>query len=303
MGLARKLAEAKNAEAVALLLGGEKAEAEALAQSIGRVLCVSNPNLGEYEASRYVMAIHQLVEKRGRPLGILAGSSTVGLEFMPRLAARLGVGYLSSCVELGWSPNGMRVLRPLFGGKILEELEIETIPAVLTVRPGTHALADSLAEPGDLETIPVDIGESVGMKIVDEKTDAFCGVDILEAPRVVAGGRGMGEAKNFELLEELALTLGAAVGASRSVVDAGWRPHEDQVGKSGKTISPELYVACGISGAIHHVLGMNTAKTVVAINTDPEALIFQNADYGIVGDANQIVPLFSKAVREAKNKG
>ena len=302
IGVARTLAGEKSILARALLLGGEQEEANALARSIEQVFWVPNPNLAEYDAERYVMAIHQLTEQRGQPKVILAGAGGKGQEFMPRLAARLRAGYQSSCVEIGWSDDGVEVLRPLYGGKVFEKSLLEANPALLTVRAGAYGLAKDLETAGHVETMTVDIGEAIGMQIVEQAVSPQARGDLLEAPRVVAGGRGMGEADNFQLLEDLADTIGAAVGASRSVVDAGWRPHDDQVGKSGKTISPELYIACGISGAIHHVLGMNSAKTVVAINTDPDALIFQHADLGIVGDATRVLPELTKAVREARDK-
>lgn len=300
IGLSRQLAAEKNAQARALLIGGKQEEAEIIAQQIENVLCVSNPNLREYDAQRHVMAIHQLAEQKGVPSVIIAGASGAGLELMPRLAARLRVGYQSSCVGIAWSSDGLTVKRPLLGGKVFETAEFTSAPAVLTVRPGAFAASENqmLKQIGSIETLTLDIGASFGMQVIDKKTKVSRHGDLVEASRVVAGGRGMGGAANFELLEELADIIGAAVGASRSVVDAGWRSHDDQVGKSGKTISPELYIACGISGAIHHVLGMNTAKTVVAINTDPDALIFQNADYGIVGDATHIVPALSKALKK-----
>ena len=301
IGLARTLADENNLAARALLLGGEQDEVDALARSIEHVFWVSNPNLAEYDPQRYVMAIHQLTEQRGRPRAVLASATGRGLEFMPRLAARLGVGYQSSCAEVGFGAEGVEVRRSLYGGKVVERSVIESLPALLTVRPGAYRVSTELGEPGEIETVTVDIGQSIGMRVVEQNEDPAPRGDLLEASRVVAGGRGMGEAKNFQLLEELADTIGAAVGASRSVVDAGWRPHDDQVGKSGKTISPELYIACGISGAIHHVLGMNSAKTVVAINTDPDALIFQNADLGIVGDATEVLPALTQAIREAKS--
>ena len=252
-----------------------------------------------YEATRHLAALGQLIESRGEPRAILAAAGANGLELMPRLAARLRAGYAGSVVNLRWEGDQLAARRPVYGGRAYEEVAFVRAPALVTVRPG------ALSAPGKLdtaETVAVDAPPIPGPVVVEQKATTATGKNVSEASRVVAGGRGMGEPDNFKLIEDLADALGAAVGASRAVVDAGWRPHDEQVGKSGKTICPELYIACGISGAIHHVLGMNTAKVVVAVNTDPEAPIFENADYGLVGDALQVVPALTQALKQSLKK-
>jgi len=247
-----------------------------------------------YEAGRHLAALGQLIESRGKPRAILAAAGSSGLELMPRLAARLRSGYLGSVVDLRWEGDRLAARRPVYGGRAYEEVACVQTPALVTVRPGALSVTGE-GEP--LETVAVDAPPVPGPAVVGQQATAATGQDVSEAARVVAGGRGLGEPENFKLIEELADALGAAVGASRAVVDAGWRPHDEQVGKSGKTVCPELYIACGISGAIHHVLGMNTAKVVVAINNDPDALIFQNADFGLVGDALQVLPALTQALK------
>jgi electron transfer flavoprotein alpha subunit len=247
-----------------------------------------------YEAARYLTALGQLCESRGKPRAILAAASARGLELMPRLAARLDGGYAGSVVGLRWEEDQLAAKRPVYGGRAYEEVALVRTPALVTVRPGALAAG----EPEGMETVTVEAPPVPGPVVVEQQTTAAAGKNVSEAARVVAGGRGMGDAGNFKLIEELADALGAAVGASRAVVDAGWRPHDEQVGKSGKTICPELYIACGISGAIHHVLGMNTAKVVVAVNTDPDAPIFENADFGLVGDALQVLPALTRALKK-----
>jgi len=269
---ASTLAAEKNLAPVAITLGGEP-----------------------YEATRHLAALGQLIDSRGEPRAILASAGANGLEIMPRLAAHLRAGYAGSVVDLRWEGDQLAARRPVYGGRAYEEVVFLRTPALVTVIPG------ALSAPGESDTaesVTVDAPPIPGPVVVEQKTTAATGKNVSEASRVVAGGRGMGAADNFKLIEELADALGAAVGASRAVVDAGWRPHDEQVGKSGKTICPELYIACGISGAIHHVLGMNTAKVVVAINTDPEAPIFENADYGLVGDALQVVPALTQAIKK-----
>ncbi len=248
-----------------------------------------------YEAGRHLAALDQLIESRGKPLAILAAAGSGGLELMPRLAARLQGGYLGSVVDLRWEGDQLAARRPVYGGRAYEEVACIKAPALVTVRPGALSVTGDF-EP--LETARVDAPPVPGPAVIEQQATAAGGQDVSEAARVVAGGRGLGGPENFKLIEDLAGALGAAVGASRAVVDAGWRPHDEQVGKSGKTICPQLYIACGISGAIHHVLGMNTSKVVVAINTDPEALIFKNADFGLVGDALKVLPALTRALKK-----
>jgi electron transfer flavoprotein alpha subunit len=280
-------------------VGGEQVHADELALKVPLVYWFRGPGFEAYEAARYVHAIRQLIETRGCPAAIFAGAGSAGLEFMPRLAVRCGVGYASYCVEAWWEGSDLAVRRPVFGGKVYEELVLSKGPALLTIRPGAFSIPENLSTPGKIETIPINLPENVGLNVVERKSTSSGKKDLSEAVCVVAGGRGMGSPGNFELLEELAGVLDGAVGVSRAVVDSGWRPHDEQVGKSGKTISPGLYIACGISGAIHHVLGMNTSKVVVAINNDPNALIFENADYGLVGDALEVIPVLIRALKSS----
>lgn len=298
LGAARKLADQGDFKTAAVQIGGEQSHADELAQKIPLVLWLQEPSLELYEATRYTHAVWQLIESRGRPKAILSPAGSAGLEFLPRLAMRSDSGYASSCVDVFWQDSELACRRPIYGGKVYEELVISTIPALFTVRPGVFSIPENLSQPGIVEPVSIDLPEDIGLKIADRKSITAGKKDLSEAVCVVAGGRGMGTAENFKLLEELAGILDGAVGVSRAVVDAGWMPHDQQVGKSGKTISPELYIACGISGAIHHVLGMNTSKVVVAINKDPDAQIFQSADYGLVGDALEVIP---KLIKELKS--
>jgi electron transfer flavoprotein alpha subunit len=297
LGAARKLAEEKNIVAVAVLVGGEQIHADELAQKVPLVGWLKGPGLESYDAVRHLHAVWQLIESRGEPEAILANASASGLEFMPRLAMRSGVGYASYCMDAWWDGSDLAVRRPVYGGRAYEELVLLKKPALLTVRSGAFSIPENLANPGKIETISVDLPGDIGLNLVEQKSTSSGKKDLSEAVCVVAGGRGLGSPENFKLLEELSEVLDGAVGVSRAVVDSGWRPHDEQVGKSGKTISPELYIACGISGAIHHVLGMNTSKVVVAINKDPEALIFKSADYGLVGDVLEVIPALTEALK------
>jgi electron transfer flavoprotein alpha subunit len=235
-------------------------------------------------------------------MAILAPASSTGLELVPRIAALIGTGYLSSCVALSLEGGALVARRPVHGGKAYEEIAFSAAPALLTARPGGFPMPEKLPAAGRIDIVPIALPERLGFEIVSRKSTAAGRQDVSEAKRVVAGGRGMGDPAKFAMVEQLAAALDAAVGSSRALVDAGVRPHTEQVGKSGKTISPELYVACGISGAIHHTLGMNTSKVVVAINSDPGALIFKSADYGIVGDGAQVVPALAAAVAKVVKK-
>jgi electron transfer flavoprotein alpha subunit len=216
------------------------------------------------------------------------------------VAARLGTGYLADCTALEVQDGTVVATRPQASGKIIGQVASTGTPAVITVRPNVFLPGDS-AKAGEVQTLDVSVNEADFGAIVREiKAGAAEKMDVGEAPIIVAGGRGLGSPENFKLLEDLAGAFGgkAAVGASRAVVDAGWRPHSEQVGQTGKTVAPTLYIAVGISGAIQHLAGMRTSRYIVAINKDPEAPIFKLADYGIVGDLHQILPRMTEEVRK-----
>lgn len=298
LGAALGLAPQCGGSAVAVVAGGDERAAGEISGFAPAVVRIEAPELEPYEATRHAGALAALVKARGAPLAILAPASAKGLELAPRLAALLGCGYLSSCVALSWDGGALVARRPAHGGKVYEDVAFASATAVLTARPGGFPAAPALLAPGAVETVAVAAPDAPGFEVVDERSTAAGRQDVAEARRVVSAGRGMGDPERFAMVERLASVLDAAVGASRALVDAGFRPHSEQVGKSGKTISPELYVACGVSGAIHHTLGMNTSKVVVAINSDPNALIFRSADYGIVGDGREIVPALAAALEK-----
>ncbi|HUU02347.1 MAG TPA: electron transfer flavoprotein subunit alpha/FixB family protein [Myxococcota bacterium] len=299
IGAARELAADKNLNPVTVLIDANGDLANELVLISPVVVRVEDGQ--PYESTRWTHFLGRLVEMRGEPSAIFAAAGSAGMEFAPALAARLEGGYAGACLKLWWEDGKLAARRAIYGGRVYEELSFTASPAVVTLRAGAYPLPDPLAEQGKIETVSIE-PPSLSGPIVRDRVASTSGRDLGEASRVVSGGRGMGSPDNFKLIEELAAALHAAVGASRAVVDAGWRPHAEQVGKSGKTISPGLYIACGISGAIHHVLGMNTSKLVVAINKDPEAPIFENADLGIVGDALQIVPRLIQALGERDKK-
>jgi len=236
-----------------------------------------------------------------QPQVVLASHTPTGREFMPRLAARLGVGVASDCNELKFTADGIAARRPMYSGKATAEVEfVGAGPRLATVR--ANALGTPKQDAGrKAETVAFapDLGE-LKTQVLEVVAGAGGRPDVTEASIVVSGGRSLKSAENFKIIEELADTLGAAVGASRAAVDAGYRPHRDQVGQTGKVVSPTLYVACGISGAIQHLAGMRTSKTIVAINTDPEAPIFQIADYGLVGDLFAVVPLLKEELKKLR---
>ncbi len=220
---------------------------------------------------------------------------------MPLVAAHLGVGLASDCVSLALQGSSVVARRSMYSGKATAEVEfLGSGVKCLTVRPnalGTPKV-DGAAK---AETMPLSLTlDGLKSKTVELVQSAMSRPDVTEASIVVSGGRSLKNAENFKILEDLADVVGAGVGASRAAVDAGYRPHRDQVGQTGKTVSPQLYIACGISGAIQHLAGMRTSKTIVAINTDPQAPIYQIADYGVVGDLFQVVPALTQEFKKLK---
>ncbi|MCU0723456.1 MAG: electron transfer flavoprotein subunit alpha/FixB family protein, partial [Planctomycetes bacterium] len=232
---------------------------------------------------------------------VLAGASVRATELFATLSAIAGWPMAAECVRLEFSTGGAKATRPVLGGRALQAVRSASKPFLATVRPNTFPADPALAvRAGELRPMPSPAPAPGPARVrytgVERKGSGR--PDLAEADVVVAGGRGLKDPKNFRLVEELADALGAAVGASRAIVDAGWRDVSEQVGKSGRTVSPRLYVAAGVSGAVHHTMGMDTSKVVVAIDKDPKAPIFGAADYGIVGDALAVLPALTRAVKE-----
>jgi electron transfer flavoprotein alpha subunit len=228
---------------------------------------------------------------------ILFANSADGREMASRCAARLDAAVINDIVALKSGEGGLVATHPCFGGTLLTEAQPVKGPQIFTVRPNSFAKTESAVE---AQTVPVTVEPTASgllAKVVDVVTERMAGVSLEEATVIVSGGRGLGGPEHFALLEQLAEVMGAAVGASRAAVDAGWRPQQFQVGQTGKTVSPKLYIACGISGSIQHKAGMQTSDFIIAINKDPEAPIFGFADVGIVGDLFEIVPALTAELK------
>jgi len=276
------------------------------AQSLGRygadrVLAVEDETLGAYNPATYTNAIAERIQA-GDYFAVLFPATAAGRDLAPRVAARLDVPLASEATDLRIEDGELVIRRPVYAGKAFVELTLDAAPRMVTVRSNAFRPAES---PRDAALETVAAGASEGdSKIRVREVHAGAGdkPDVSEASIVVSGGRGLKDPENWSLLEDLATALGdgAALGASRAVVDAGWRPHAEQVGQTGKTVAPKLYFAVAISGAIQHLAGMRTASTIVAINRDPDAPIFKVADYGIVGDAFEIVPRLAEEIRNAR---
>lgn len=296
---ARSLAESLGGETHALLLGGSGVESLAgeLAEYGADTVHVGTGDaFAEYQADAFSAAVAAFVKEGGFHT-VLFPASSAGRDLAPRVAARLDVPLASDAVELEVNDGALVVTRPVYAGKAIARVVVDAEPRMVSLRPNVFT-PQQRAGAGNVETFQPAPGESrVRLR---ERQDAAAGqLDVGEASIVVSGGRGMQGPDQWRMLEELRDAFGgrAALGASRAVVDAGWRPHAEQVGQTGKTVAPSLYIAVGISGAIQHLAGMRTAGTIVAINKDPDAPIFKVADYGVVGDAFEIVPKLTEALK------
>ncbi len=268
-----------------------------------RVLAATHPDFARYNPDGYAATVASLAGGYGL---VVFPATATGKDLAPRVAARLGVGLATDVVGLALEEGEGAVIatRPVYAGKAIERVRLRARPALVSVRPNTFQPGEAAGgSAAPVEAVPVPAFEP-RVRVAAVKAPERAVLDVGEAPIVVSGGRGLKEPANFRLLEELAEALGnTAVGASRAVVDAGWREHAAQVGQTGKTVSPSLYIAVGISGAIQHLAGMRTAKTIVAINRDRDAPIFKVADYGIVGDLFEVVPRLTEEVRKLRGEG
>ena len=297
---ARQLADAMGGKVDALVLGAPGVEAAGAALgNVGadRVLVAESAAFGKYAPDGYAATAAAVVTSGGYAAVLVAATAT-GKDLAPRIAAALDAPLATDVTAVGFAGGRVTATRPVYAGKAIQQIAFEASVAVVSVRPNTYAPGKA-SRAGAIEKVQA--VEATRVVVREVKAAVQGKLDVAEASIVVSGGRGMKGPEHFALIEGLAKAFGAAaVGASRAVVDAGWRPHAEQVGQTGKTVSPQLYVAVGISGAIQHLAGMKTAKVIVAINKDKDAPIFQVADYGIVGDLFEIVPRLSEEIAKAR---
>jgi len=283
----------------ALALGPRSHElAQTLAQhGADDVFVCDSEELKDYNPEPFSYIVTEAIQKTEATL-VLASSSMLARDLFPRVGFRLNSGVASDCTSLEITGDEVNARRPLYAGKCHVSVEFNSPIKIILMRPNQLPVgspdASRSAEVHSLEVKSLDL-KTVVKNVVKGSSEK---IDLTEANIIVSGGRGLKEAKNFEMLEELASVLGATVGASRAVCDAGWVPHSMQVGQTGKTVAPSLYIACGISGAIQHLAGMASSQVIVAINTDPDAPIFQKATYGIVGDVFDVVPKLTEEFKK-----
>ena len=297
LGLGAELAAALGGNVEAVLLGAGLGDLpDTLAQyGATKVYAADEESLAVYSSEGYANTLAAFVQAADpQPAIVLLGATAMGKDLAPRLAARLGVGLAPDCISMEIEDGRLTAIRPIFAGKALAKVRLKGDPQIASLRPNVLAAPDpDPAATATVEAIAADPG-TVRARVVDIVAAGEGEIDVAEADVIVSGGRGVGGPEGFAPIRNLAKTLGAAVGASRAAVDAGWIDHPHQVGQTGKTVTPNLYIACGISGAIQHQAGMKTSKVIVAINKDAEAPIFKIANYGIVGDLFEVVPALDK---------
>jgi electron transfer flavoprotein alpha subunit len=299
LGEASRLSSAFGSEVVGICPAASDPGLHALGDAgADRLLLATHERFGLYDAPGYTRAVEQAIEAV-KPEVVLFSASAMGKDLAPRIAARLDVGLASDCTALSVANGKLHARRPVYAGKAVQEVAFVKAPAMATLRPKVFAPVTGAGRAGAVAPLALDYDPTTSRARVLEVAAASVGkIDLTESEIIVSGGRGLKGPENFNLVEELAAALGATVGASRAVVDAGWRPHHDQVGQTGKTVAPKLYVAVGISGAIQHLAGMSSSRCIVAINKDPDAPIFKVADYGLVGDLFEVVPALTEAVKK-----
>jgi electron transfer flavoprotein alpha subunit len=295
---AAELAKKLGGEVDAVLVGhGIQNAAELGTYGAKKVYVIDTPKLEKYNTEGVTKVLGELIPEI-KPSVILGTASPLGKDFFPRLAARLNAGLATDCTDLNILEGRLLATRPIYSGKAFVDVKFESDIQMATARPNSFVAQASGQPNAEVVQKNLDPGElrAVMKEIIKGKSDK---ADLTEASIIVSGGRALKAAENFKILQDLADVIGATVGASRAAVDSGYAPHDMQVGQTGKVVNPNLYIACGISGAIQHLAGMRTSKVIVAINKDPEAPIFTKADYGVVGDLFQIVPLLTEEFKKA----
>lgn len=298
----KKIADNLASRLYAVVMGYQiKDVAESLKGFSDTIIVVDDERLKEYRWDTYAAVFESLIKKYS-PSMVIGASTVTGKDFFPRLAARFRVPIVSDAIGIDFYNNNVKIKKQIFGGKVISWVECKDSAMVfITFRPnsfsiekrelGSEIVEERVEITQDQRLCSVSIAKSLSRK-----------VDLQEADFIICGGRGMKGAEEFQMLEEIAGIMEGRVGASRAVVDSQWRDYDDQVGKSGKTVSPKLYIGCGVSGALHHIMGMDTAKVIVAINKDPNAPIFKYADYGITEDLFSVLPALKEELKMAKEK-
>lgn len=304
LSLARTIADTLHADVTALWTGSGEPAAELGHFGADQVYWARHALLQAYSTQAYAAALCQAAAALD-PAVILGAATAMGRDLLPRAAARLGVGLAQDCTAARLLEDGrLECVRPIFAGKAFARVRFTRSPAMATLRPNVFALGrpETGRKASVVEFAPEIAADAARARVTSVVASGGQRVELTEADIIVSGGRGMKGPENFPLIQELADVLGGAMGASRAAVDAGWIDHQHQVGQTGKTVSPTLYIACGISGAIQHLAGMSSSKYIVAINKDPEAPIFKVADYGIVGDLFAVVPALTSEIRKLKSQ-
>ncbi|MBR6430408.1 MAG: electron transfer flavoprotein subunit alpha/FixB family protein [Oscillospiraceae bacterium] len=302
----RTLADKLGQKLVAVVMGKDvdAVAADCIAYGADQVILVEGDEYKNYNTDAETYAMTELIGKY-RPAIVFYGATNNGRDLGPRVACKLGTGLTADCTGLDIEEETGLLMstRPTFGGNLMATIAIpDNRPQMSTVRPGVFK--KGVKDPdrkGEIIREELHMDPALAkVRLVERVKEVAQAVNLEEAEIIVSGGRGLKEAKNFQLIQDLADALGATVGASRAAVDAGWIPHAHQVGQTGKTVAPKIYIACGISGAIQHLAGMSGSDTVVAINRDPDAPIFSVADYGIVGDLFEVLPALTEQIRALK---
>ena len=297
LGLARRLADQGMGRVTALVLGSSLGDLCEQLQGHGahRILVADHPQLAHYLSDVHSDLATRVAQEE-QPTLILCGATAQGRDLCPLIAARLQAPLAMDALSVSFTSSALNVTRAMYGGKVIAELAMDGAMSLVALRPGAEGL-NPVPDTAAIETLAMEPPLS-RLRLVEKNTDT-ARIELTEAEIVVSGGNGMG-CDDFSLLQELVELLGGAVGASRSAVDQGWRPVSDQVGQTGKVVSPDLYVACGISGAVQHLAGMLSSRVIVAVNKDPNAPLLSLADYGVVGDLNELVPAIIEEIRALK---
>jgi electron transfer flavoprotein alpha subunit len=295
-----KLADLGMGDVSAVVIGGSGDSAAGLnGYPISKVYSIESPALADYSTLGYTKALVDLINEK-QPGMVLFGASIQGRDLSSRTAARLNVPLAPDCTDMVIDGDTATFKRPIYAGKAIATVELSGAPIIASIRPNSFPVPEQLDGSPEVETVNAAVSETdLGVEVVSRETGSGDIIELTEADIIVSGGKGMKGTENFAMLEELATVLSAAVGASRSAVDSEWIDHSHQVGQTGKTVSPKIYIACGISGAIQHLAGMNSSKKIIAINKDPDAPIFDVADYGVVGDLFEVVPALIEELKKA----